>query len=79
MKIQGIQPNPMETFDALSDVDPTTTCRGCGSSEKVTSATLTGRVVYLRCSRCGVVWCVRERRAGFRVQDARKVFEVQRS
>ena len=68
----------METFDALSDLEPTTICCQCGSSQKVTSATITGRVVYLRCSRCGLVWRVPERRADFRFQDARKVFDVQR-
>jgi uncharacterized Zn finger protein len=68
----------METSDALPDLASTTICRECGSSEKVTSATITGRVVYLRCRGCGLVWRVPERRAEFRVQDARKVFEVQR-
>ncbi len=56
----------------------TTTCVACQSNDKVTSVTITGRLVYLRCRRCRLVWCIPERRAGFRTQDARKVFDIYR-
>jgi hypothetical protein len=65
----------METLTRHSDQSaPTTTCGRCQSKDKVTSVTITGRVVYLRCRRCRLVWSIRERRACFRTQDARKVF-----
>jgi hypothetical protein len=55
---------------------PTTTCAVCQSKDKVTSITIAGHVVYLRCQRCRLVWCIRERRISFRTRDARKVFDV---
>jgi len=57
---------------------PTTTCAACQAGDKVTSVTTTGRVVYLRCRRCRIVWSIPERRASVRTQDARKVFDVYR-
>jgi hypothetical protein len=69
----------METPTRHSDEAPlTTTCAACQGSDKVTSVTITGRVVYLRCRRCRLVWRIPERRASFRTQDARKVFDVYR-
>ena len=66
---------PMETSTGHSEqAAQITTCARCQSKDKVTSVTITGRVVYLRCRRCRLVWCIRERRASFRTQDARKVF-----
>ena len=69
----------METPTRRSEqAPPTTTCAACQDSDKVTSVTITGRVVYLRCRRCRLVWCIPERRASFRTQDARKVLDVYR-
>jgi transcription elongation factor Elf1 len=69
----------METPTRHSEqAPPTTTCAACQASDKVTSVTITGRVVYLRCRRCRLVWCIPERRVSFRMQDARKVFDVYR-
>jgi hypothetical protein len=69
----------METRTRDSNEAPAaTTCAGCHATDKVTSVTITGRVVYLRCRRCRIFWSIPERRASFRTQDARKVFDVYR-
>ena len=67
----------METTTRNSEeAQETTTCPECHAGDRVTSVTITGRVVYLRCKRCGIFWSIPERRASFRTQDARKVFDV---
>jgi hypothetical protein len=63
----------METATRHPEQAPTT-CAACRSNDHVSSVTITGRVVYLRCRRCRLVWSIPERRSGFRTQDARKVF-----
>jgi hypothetical protein len=72
VRVSSHPPNPMAT-----PVDPSgraaTPCQNCQSSG-VAGVVLAGEFVYLRCTTCGWVWTIPDRRASVRSEDARKVF-----
>jgi hypothetical protein len=52
-----------------------TPCPICHRERCVTSATIAGGFVYLRCETCAHVWAISDRRATRRPEDAVKVFK----